>query len=291
MAAEGRAAKAAAAATTGNGAVNNGGAAIEFNVTAIETSQPFVGRWDRLVSSTNWEKGRIIHEWREALVVADAPVQEYSDEAWSKLVGNVTPQHVGRLRRTFQRFFQGYESYAGLYWSHFHAALDWNDAELWLEGAAQNGWSVSAMRRERWEKLGAVAADEPRADEIVTAEVDEDVDPNTTASGKTTEVRDPREFDGEGSNGPRYDEPDFGDEGPDAALENGEPHAEEPPFETEPASRPFENLAALPADLHEAFESFKLAILHHKLKEWSEVAVTDVVAALRALETLATTAS
>ncbi len=30
-------------------------------------SLPFVGRWNQLVSNTNWEKGRIIYQWREAL--------------------------------------------------------------------------------------------------------------------------------------------------------------------------------------------------------------------------------
>jgi hypothetical protein len=253
---------------------------------AWETSQAFVGRWDKLVSQTNWEKGRIIHEWREALVAAEAPAGEYSDEAWSRLVGGVTPQHVGRLRRTFARFGETQKTYKRLYWSHFLAALDWNDAELWLEGAVQNKWSVAEMRRERWDKLGRVEA-EPQAADVVAAETDEDVDAAAIETGRVTEVRDPAESDV----GPRYDEADFGDESETAALEDGEPHAEEPPFDNAPPARPFENLAALPADLHEAVESFKLAILHHKLNEWREVAVADVVGALRALEQLATAPS
>ena len=32
-----------------------------------QASRPFVGRWNQLVSDTNWEKGRIIQQWREAL--------------------------------------------------------------------------------------------------------------------------------------------------------------------------------------------------------------------------------
>ena len=50
------------------------------------TSAPFVGAWQALVSQTNWEKGKIILDWREALVAAGAPVKEYSDEAWATLV-------------------------------------------------------------------------------------------------------------------------------------------------------------------------------------------------------------
>ena len=111
------------------------------------TSQHYLGRWERLVSTTNWEKGRIICQWRQAVIDADARATEYGDEAWSRHVGNVTPQHVGRLRRVYDRFGRTAEAYPGLYWSHFQAALDWNDAEMWLEGALSNGWSVSYWYR------------------------------------------------------------------------------------------------------------------------------------------------
>ena len=100
-------------------------------------------------------------------VEADAPA-EYSDETWSRQVGSVTPQHVGRLRRVYERFGQVYDGYDdGLYWSHFQAALDWNDAEMWLEGAVQNDWSISEMRRTRWETLGGAAELQPREEDIV----------------------------------------------------------------------------------------------------------------------------
>jgi hypothetical protein len=255
----------------------------ENSTELLETSQPFVGRWDRLVSSTNWEKGRIIAEWRQALMTAQAKPTEFSDETWSTLVGGVTPQHVGRLRRTYVRFHGQQESYPGLFWSHFLAGLEWNDAELWLEGAVQNRWSVSQMRAARWEALGGAPADEPRADDIVSAETDEDA-PTDTA-GESAEIRDPSEF---GEEGPRYEEADFGDEGPSAsAAETDGAEQAEAATEFPAPLRPFENLAALPSDLQEAFESFKLAILHHKLTEWREVSTTDVVAALRALEQLA----
>ena len=102
----------------------------------------FVGQWNRLISTTNWEKGRIICEWRETLMTDGVPVMQYSDEAWAQLVGNVTSQHVGRLRRVFQRFGDVFDQYEGLYWSHFQAALDWDDAEMWLEGAIQDRKSV-----------------------------------------------------------------------------------------------------------------------------------------------------
>ena len=36
-------------------------------------SATYLGRWHRLVSTTNWEKGRIIHEWRQALIDSRRP--------------------------------------------------------------------------------------------------------------------------------------------------------------------------------------------------------------------------
>ena len=33
-----------------------------------QASQPYIGEWNQLVSTTNWEKGRIITAWRASLV-------------------------------------------------------------------------------------------------------------------------------------------------------------------------------------------------------------------------------
>jgi hypothetical protein len=155
----------------------------------------FIGQWNRLVSTTNWEKGRIICEWREALLAAGAGVTEYSDEAWSQLVGRVTSQHVGRLRRVFQRFGEAFDQYQGLFWSHFQAAIDWEDAEMWLEGAIHNGWSVSQMRGKRWETVGKPGETMPV--EEAASEVDDDAPwlgeeaeaEEDGVSGETAEVK------------------------------------------------------------------------------------------------------
>lgn len=244
---------------------------------ADETSLEFLGRWQRLVSTTNWEKGRIIGGWRQALVDAGATPQQYSDEVWSRRVGNVSGQHVGRLRRVFERFGAAHETFAGLYWSHFQAALDWDDAELWLEGAAQNGWSISEMRSQRWEAMGG--GDPPPADELpADAEVDEDFTPSDSH-----EVRDP-------SPAARADfDPDFGDESAETGSEANREMAEgdwDPQAYHEPPVRPFESLPDLPPDLSEAFEGYKLAILRHRLAGWQDVSASDVLASLDALKQL-----
>jgi hypothetical protein len=255
----------------------------------VEASQPYVGRWSRLISTTNWEKGRIIVEWRESLAAQELPVSEYSDEAWSQLVGGVTGQHVGRLRRVYQRFGQQKDAFAGLYWSHFQAAIDWTDAEMWLEGAKQSGWSVSQMREKRWETLGQIEADRPQVSDVVTNETDEDADPSRSAPAPVT-----GEY-GEVS-GPSHEGPDFGDEQSDyarggEASTGAEWTADAPASAPVELVRPFENLPDLPADLAEGFDALKLAILHHKRDNWQAISAADLLHALDALKTLVTAPS
>ena len=267
------------------------------------TSETYVGQWNRLVSTTNWEKGRIIFAWRTALLQAGAEVSEYSDEAWSRRVGGVTGQHVGRLRRVFERFGASHTDFDGLYWSHFLAAVDWDDAQLWLEGASRTGWSVPEMRRQRWQAMGALPAEEPRDDQIVAAETDED----HSATEESGASRSRGDFD-ESQAGPLAEGPDFGDE-PIATGLDGLPGGPGSQAGSEgdsssgtvdetgqnlgatcfdvPLVRPFENLAELPADLAEAFENFKLAILRHKADDWKHIARDDLLGVLEALKQLA----
>ncbi|MBM4004970.1 MAG: hypothetical protein FJ295_17055 [Planctomycetes bacterium] len=264
---------------------------------AEQASLAFVGRWRQLVSTTNWEKGRIIAHWRDALIEAGAAANEYSDDSWSRRVGGVTPQHVGRLRRVYQRFGTSYEKFPVLFWTHFQAAIDWNDAEMWLEGAVQNAWSVSEMRSMRWETMGSVEAQRPVASEIITVETDEDFDLTVEPASRrgdldgathpaTNETAD-AEITGPGNFGSGHrSESDQATNDP-LSTEETLTSASDPI----PVVRPFADLPALPADLADAVEAFKLAIVRHKASEWSHVSPEDVLASLEALKCLVTAPS
>ena len=258
---------------------------------AGERSQLYVGRGHHLVSDTNWEKGRIICQWRGELHDAGAPATEYSDEAWATRIGNVSSQHVGRLRRTFLRFGEVQSSYERLYWSHFQAAVEWTDAEMWLEGAVQNNWSVSDMRKARAETTGQAAEtglDAP------AAEFDEDSAEDTGAVIAATPslIADFNRADADEETAAE----EFGDDtehdtghGTDAYDEDGGSLGDESRRESVPA--PLASLPELPDDLMDAFEAFKLSILRHKLAGWADVAADDVIAALSALKQLVTAPS
>ncbi|SRR6056297_106866 len=268
----------------------DGGSEAEASPLAPEvldrTSEPYLGQWNRLISSTNWEKGRIISEWRAALVESGAASSEYSDDAWARRAGGVTAPHVGRLRRVYDHFGSGYENYAGLYWSHFLAALDWEDAPLWLEGAMQSGWSVSQMREQRWQARGGKPTEKPSADDLAVVDMDEDIiEPAQGGGGGPHREEEPDGI----SAGPDYEGPDFGEDPSRDALDGAAAGA--PAFEDEAAAagdliQPFRDLPELPADLSEAVEMLKLAILRHKAEKWASVEATDVVRYLVGLRML-----
>jgi len=258
-----------------------------------ETSDEYLGRWQRLISTTNWEKGRIIHQWREALIAADAPQAAYTDEAWSSRVGNVTPQHTGRLRRVYHRFGDSHEKYNGLYWSHFQAALDWNDAETWLEGAVQSKWSVAKMRDQRWEAIGAPPDKKPREEDIIVADLDEDVDSSADAPDEETVAA---------SLGEVHPEAPFDDGEPSAEMSGGEMSPGEQsdgPLPSDAAAipsesaapvaepiRPFEDLPPLPSDLEEVFELFKLCIVNRRVDGWKDFSAGDMLSVIESLKQL-----
>ncbi|MDR1478666.1 MAG: hypothetical protein LBJ00_06960 [Planctomycetaceae bacterium] len=263
-----------------------------------ELSTTHVGQWNNLVSQTNWEKGALIIAWRNTLLSAEMPKAAYSDEAWSRRVGNVSPQHVGRLRRVFERFGGQLGSYSGLYWSHFQAALDWDDAEMWLEGAVQNSWSVAQMRVQRWEAIGAPEELKPRSEDVFTAELDDDVNPRNDSfvadksiDGKMREIGAADIVDG-------FEPPDsvIADKNESKTKKKqkkSEPKQQNSSLENEilqtgeVLANLGNNAQMLPTDLAEATELFKIAILNHKLALWQEVSVEVVIGCLNSLKALA----
>lgn len=248
----------------------------------IKQSQPFVGQWNELISTTNWDKGGIICRWRETLRKSDAPTSSWSDEKWSQLVGGVTSQHVGRLRRTSERFGSTYPDYKRLFWSHFYAALDWDDAEMWLEGAVQSKWSVSQMRKQRWETLGKIPEEKPNDGDIVIVEEDEE----TQSLALSDRVRN---NDREYLEGPRYEGPDFGDEEESSSGRRKNRNAgngSNKSKSTTDGMRPFESFIDLPEDVSQAANQFKIAIINHRAEEWSEISQVDMLGLLDALKQL-----
>lgn len=272
--------------------------------TSDAASQPFVGRWHKLASETNWEKGRIILEWRNALISANAPSSQYSDEAWANRVGFVTCQHVGRLRRVYERFGESHGEYPKLYWSHFWAAIDWDDAELWLEGASASRWSISQMCRMRTESMQppegqtteSVLADE---NQRIESETDDGFLDSTSSARIETETQynssdsqdqdedDRSDSDESFESSPRNEGPDFGEQdfGSDIQLSaSTEPNSEPAVAQTAPSKNPFEGLGTLPMDVIEAIDPLKLCILRYRASQWEGFSKEKMLELIEALK-------
>lgn len=277
-----------------------------------EIASEFVGFWNRLVSQTNWEKGKVIHSWRTKLIEAGLPRRIYSDESIAQRIGNVSPQHVGRLRRVYERFGDS-EPLPNLFWSHYQAALDWEDADDWLRKASDEKLSVAQTRIARWEKYGAPPARKPKESEIIAEEPDADVNPfnDSDADFAAYDPTDP-DADFPRSNGGRR-EYESGDETiaptegelggdkekkakkgkKDAEVDLGEFEGDDEPWESEPTRQStadvldgMSKLDPIPTDFAEAFEALKVAIMTRKLAAWDDVQPVQIAAYLSATKRL-----
>jgi len=270
-------------------AVDFSGAGQEHSPLIDQLSAPIVGKWNVLVSQTNWEKGSLILVWRNELIAAGLPNTVYSDEAWARRVGNVSPQHVGRLRRVAERFGKKNRDFSGLYWSHFNTALDWDDAELWLEGAVQNDWSVAQMRVQRWETIGASDEQKPHEHDILVTEIDEDAyypQPDRI-EGRTVEIGVADAF-GESNVATAVahpaTEPSKKKELP--KKDKAKTELDENAPTTKELLMLLAGVSDFPSDLAEPLELLKIAILNHKLAGWKSIPAESICRSLEALKML-----
>jgi hypothetical protein len=253
-----------------------------------ELSASHIGNWNKLVSQTNWEKGAVILRWRNAMIAAELPRSAYSDEAWATRVGNVTAQHIGRLRRVAERFGSTAADYPNLYWSHFQAAFDWEDAEMWLEGAVQNDWSVAQMRSRRWEAIGAPESLKPQEHDIFTAEVDEDVNPRNDSPimPRTAEINPTDSVEGFDATVPPVDVAAVPEK--KKAKKSAEKTVGGP--STRELLDSLKDISELPDDLRDSLEALRVAILNHKIGGWKDVSAQKLLRLLDALKSLVTAA-
>jgi len=199
----------------------------------------------------------------------------------------VSGQHIGRLRRVYERFGESFTQYVGLFWSHFQAVLDWEDAETWLNDASSNQWSVATMRLKRWEAIGSPAGQKPRDSDIVMSERDEDVnaynDCDTVLDGNIKSVepnrKNKKEHDKDRKKRSADDEHESGSSSPDLGEFSS-------PAE---ACAQMKQIKDLPEDLKEAFEQLKIVILSHKVSGWREVDPQRILTFLNAMKVVVIT--
>lgn len=158
-------------------------------VQTIENEQTLVNRARNAVTSCNWTIGECAAAW------CQRHANGRTDEDFAQLI-SVSRTRVNDCRLVFQHF-AAHAAKSVLTWSHFRAALNWDDADECLAWAADNAASIREM--ELWRRiqhgetlLGSQPAATETSDTLEAAVAREGLDASGVPPVTVTE-RDPAE--------------------------------------------------------------------------------------------------
>lgn len=103
--------------------------------------------------SSNWTLGKCASTWCEKYA------NGRTDADFANLC-DCSQQQVNYARRVYEAFGDVYKTFCKLTWSHFYAALNWDDASECLAMAEDMEWSVRDMRRWRKSQHASLANSE-----------------------------------------------------------------------------------------------------------------------------------
>ncbi|MBS0205030.1 MAG: hypothetical protein JSS49_19150 [Planctomycetes bacterium] len=122
-----------------------------------DTESALIARALSALSRCNWEVGECAAQWTKRFA------RGRTDADFAALVG-LSPDQVYQRRRVWETFGDVSESYSLLKWSHFYAALNWDDAAECLQWAQDVQAGVAEMRAWRraqhGEDLSEASSDE-----------------------------------------------------------------------------------------------------------------------------------
>lgn len=127
----------------------------------VESEEDLVRRAQTAISQCNWVVGECAAQWTKRFS------RGRTDTDFAALVG-MSADQVYQRRRVWETFGDVSQSYPNLKWSHFYAALTWDDAAECLQWAEEIQATVAEMkawrRMRRGEDLTLPAEDEPISD-------------------------------------------------------------------------------------------------------------------------------
>jgi len=126
-------------------------------VVAEDTESALIVRAQLALSHCNWEVGECAAQWTKRFA------RGRTDADFGALVG-LSPDQVYQRRRVWETFGDVCGNYPSLKWSHFYAAINWDDAAECLQWAQDVQAGVAEMRAWRraqhGEDLSEAASDE-----------------------------------------------------------------------------------------------------------------------------------
>lgn len=133
----------------------------------VETENQLVERAQQALNRCNWEIGECAAKWTKKYA------RGRSDADFGALIG-LSGDQVFQRRRVWETFSDVCESYPALRWSHFYAAINWDDAAECFAWANEMQATVAEMkawrRAQHGEDLTAPAADDPSGLALSTLE-------------------------------------------------------------------------------------------------------------------------
>jgi len=124
-------------------------------VHAEDTESALIARAQSALSHCNWEVGECAAQWTKRFA------RGRTDADFAALVG-LSPDQVYQRRRVWETFGDVVESYPQLKWSHFYAALNWDDAAECLQWAQDVQAGVAEMRAWRRAQHGEDLSESPQ---------------------------------------------------------------------------------------------------------------------------------
>ena len=152
----------------------------QLEVDVPESEEQLVDIAQRAVSQCRWVVGECASKWTKRYS------RGRTDADFGLLVG-LSGDQIYQRRRVWESFADVRQEFSALRWSHFYAALTWDDAPECLQWAEEAGATVSEMKAWRRAQRGEDLLSEPEASEDGSPFVG-------FLSGEPAFVRDPDEF-------------------------------------------------------------------------------------------------
>lgn len=131
-----------------------------------ETEQQLIERAQQALSRCNWEIGECAARWTQKFA------KGRTDADFGTLIG-LSGDQVYQRRRVWETFADVYAEYPHLKWSHFYAALNWEDAAESLQWASDLGATVAEMKAWRRAQRGEDLAQRSNEEEAPFGSEDE----------------------------------------------------------------------------------------------------------------------
>lgn len=112
-----------------------------------ESEEQLIATARDAVSQCNWVVGECASKWTQRYA------KSRTDADFGQMVG-LTGDQIFQRRRVWESFGGVYQNFAGLKWSFFYVALNWEDAEECLTWARDSDATVAEMRAWRRAQRG-----------------------------------------------------------------------------------------------------------------------------------------